>query len=157
MNLQLQKFDDRAIEQRKAERRATSFSTLHGALFLNRRRRFRRDDDHVNSYMDWHGHIPLAATLLIILLCFADAFLTTVLLEKGAVEMNKFMEWLIRKDIHTFTIVKMAITGTALVILVMHYNFTIYKYIAVKYVMYMLVPAYLLLILHELNMLSNIF
>jgi len=100
--------------------------------------------------------MPLATTLLIILLCCADAFLTTVLLSKGAIELNIFMNWLIQKDIHVFTIVKMAITGTALLVLVMHYNFMIYRYIAVKYVMIALVPAYLLLILHELNMLANI-
>ncbi len=156
MGMQLQKIDGRAIEHRNVDRRSHSLATLHGALFLNRRRCFRRDEDHVNSYKDWHGHIPLIATLLIILLCFADAFLTTMLLGKGAVEMNLLMDWLIRKDIHIFTIAKMAITGTALVVLVMHYNFMIYRYIAVKYVMYALVPAYTLLILHELNMLANI-
>ena len=100
--------------------------------------------------------MPLAATLLIILLCVIDAFLTTILLSEGAVEMNIFMDWLIKKDIHAFTIVKMGLTGTALVVLVMHYNFMIYRYIAVKYVMYALVPAYSLLILHELRMLANI-
>ncbi|MGB5473627.1 MAG: DUF5658 family protein [Gammaproteobacteria bacterium] len=155
MNPGQQKFDSRAIEQRDSNRRNPSLSTLQGALFLNRRRLFRRGEDHVNSYKDWHGHLPLAATLLIILLCFADAFLTTVLLDKGAVEMNVFMNWLIQKDIHAFTIVKMALTGTALLVLVFHYNFMIYRYIAVKYVMFALVPAYMLLILHELNMLAN--
>jgi hypothetical protein len=156
MSLQPQNFDGRAIEQRKVDRRKPSLSTLHGAMFLTRRRRFRRDEDDVNSYKDWHGHMPLATTLLIILLCCADAFLTTVLLSKGAIELNLFMDWLIQKDIHVFTIVKIAITGTALLVLVMHYNFMIYRYIPVKYVMIALVPAYLLLILHELNMLANI-
>ncbi len=156
MSLVPQTFDSRAVEQRKQDRRNPSMSTLHGAMFLNRRREFRRTKDDVNSYKDWHGHLPLATTLLIILLCFVDAFLTTVLLSEGAVEMNVFMDWLIQKDIHAFTIVKMALTGCALVVLVMHYNFMIYKYIAVKYVMYALVPAYSLLILHELNMLASI-
>ena len=156
MTPQPQNIDSRAIEQRNIERRYPSLSTLHGALFVNRRRQFRRDGDHVNSYLDWHGRVPLATTLLIILLCFADAFLTTVLLSKGAVEMNVLMDWLIQKDIQLFAIAKMAITGTALLVLVMHYNFMIYRYIAVRYVMFALVPAYSLLILHELNMLANI-
>jgi hypothetical protein len=47
----------------------------------------------------------------------------------------------------------MSITGVALVILVMHLNFTIYRIIAVRYLMYALVPAYALLIAHELRML----
>jgi hypothetical protein len=156
MKPELQKIDDNGIEQRRQCRRNPSLSTLHGALFLNRRRHFRRAGDHVNSYRDWHGHMPLVATLLIILLCFVDAFLTTILLSEGAVEVNIFMDWLIQKDIHTFTIVKMTLTGIALVVLVMHYNFRIYRYISVKYVIYALVPAYSLLILHELNMLANV-
>lgn len=156
MKDQIQNIDARAIEQRRYERRNHSWATLHGSLFVNRRRQFRRDDDHINAYQDWHGHIPLAATILIILLCVVDAFFTTILLSEGAVEMNIFMDWLIRKNFHAFTIVKMSITGLALVVLVMHYNFRIYRWIAVKYVILALVPAYSLLILHELRMLASI-
>lgn len=143
-------------EQRLNDRRRLSLETLYGALFKSRRRHARRDDDRINTYLDWHGHLPLLATVVIILLCFADAFLTTVLLSKGAVEVNILMDWLIQKDLQTFTIVKMAVTGVALIVLVMHYNFLIYRYIAVRYVMYALIPLYSLLILHELNMLSSI-
>ena len=47
----------------------------------------------------------------------------------------------------------MSITGVALVVLVLHLNFTIYRIIAVRYLMYALVPLYSLLIAHELQML----
>ena len=143
-------------ELRVAERRQLSPATLYGALFRSRRRHARRTDDRINTYLDWHGHLPLIATILIILLCFADAFLTTILLSKGAVELNILMDWLIRKDLQTFTIVKMAVTGVALVVLVMHYNFMIYRYIAVRYIIYALVPLYGLLIVHELRLLAII-
>jgi hypothetical protein len=143
-------------EQRSTERRKTSWATFHGTLFKTRRKHARRSGDHVNSYLDWHGNKPLIATLLIILLCFSDAFLTTVLLSKGAVEVNILMAWLIQKDIHIFTVVKMAVTGIALLILVMHFNFRIYKYISVKYLMYFLIPVYVVLIMHELTMLASI-
>ncbi|MEZ5540477.1 MAG: DUF5658 family protein [Pseudomonadota bacterium] len=156
MTLEAQELNGRAVEQRSSERRSASFATLRGALFLHRRRNFRRTNDHVNAYQDWHGHLPLAAALLILMLCTVDAFLTTVLLNEGAVEMNVFMNWLLQQNIHAFTIVKMALTGIALLILVMHYNFMIYRYIAVKYVIFTLVPAYGLLIAHELNMLASI-
>ena len=142
--------------QRAADRRRPSLFTFYGALFLNRRRNPRRDGDQFDSYVDWYGPLPLTATVIIILLCFADAFLTSVLISKGAVELNILMDWLIQRDIHTFTIVKMAVTGTALVVLVMHFNFRIYKFIAVRFVLYALVPVYSLLIYHELGMLSNI-
>ncbi|NNJ94822.1 MAG: hypothetical protein HKP57_08780 [Halobacteria archaeon] len=143
-------------EQRLTERRSTSLSTIHGTLFRNRRRVSRRDGDHLDSYVDWYGHLPLAATVSIILLCFADAFLTTVLISAGAVELNILMDWLIQRNIQLFAVVKMAVTGVALVVLVMHFNFRIYRFIAVRYILYALVPAYSLLIYHELSMLASI-
>ncbi|MBT8122508.1 MAG: hypothetical protein KJO10_08255, partial [Gammaproteobacteria bacterium] len=103
-----------------------------------------------------YGIMPLAATVTIILLCFADAFLTTVLISKGAVELNILMDWLIQRNIHMFAVVKMSVTGIALVILVMHHNFRIYRYLAVRYVLYAIVPVYAVLIYHELTMLANI-
>lgn len=145
-----------SAEQRQQDRRQTSFHTLLGSLRHYRRRHLRRDDDQQNSYTDWYGHWPFAATLIIILLCFADAFLTIVLLSKGAVELNGLMDWLIQKDTYIFTVVKMSMTGAALIVLVMHFNFRIYKYVAVRYLIYALVPLYSLLIFHELTMLANL-
>jgi len=153
VNLITEKSHRSAVEQRRAERRHTTLQTLFGALFYQRRRMSRRTGDHFNSYVDWYGHWPLAATFTIILLCFTDAFLTIVLLSKGAVELNVLMDWLIQHDVQTFAVVKMSMTGTALVILVLHLNFTIYRFIAVRYLMYALVPLYSLLIAHELRML----
>ena len=77
-------------------------------------------------------------------------------MSKGAVELNILMDWLIQHDVHTFAVVKMAVTGTALVVLVMHFNFRIYRFIAVRYLIYALVPMYSLLIAHEINMLANL-
>ncbi len=156
MELEPKTIDDRAIEQRDLDRRKPSLKTLWGALTSHRRRNSRRENDHINSYTDWYGHWPLAATFTIILLCFADAFLTTVLLSKGAVELNGLMDYLIQRDIHLFTVVKMSVTGAALIILVLHFNFRVYKYISVRYLVYGLVPLYSLLIFHELTMLANI-
>jgi hypothetical protein len=79
-----------------------------------------------------------------------------VLLSKGAVELNGLMDYLIQKDIQLFAVVKMSVTGVALIVLVLHFNFRIYKYIAVRYLIYGLVPLYSLLIFHELTMLAAI-
>ncbi|MEN8133885.1 MAG: DUF5658 family protein, partial [Pseudomonadota bacterium] len=95
MEPRAQKTDDRAIEQRDIERRKTSINTMLGALFKQRRRTNRRDGDLVNSYTDWYDHWPLIATVLILLLCSIDAFLTLILLSHGAVELNVLMDWLI--------------------------------------------------------------
>ena len=156
MSLQPESTDDKNADQRLLDRRQPSLKTLLGSLTLSRRRESRREDDHIDSYTDWYGHWPFAATLTIILLCFADAFLTIVLLSKGAVELNTLMDWFIQKDTYMFAVVKMSMTGVALIVLVMHFNFRIYKYIAVRYLIYALVPLYSLLIFHELTMLANL-
>ena len=156
MNPQPESTDEEENDQRQLDRRQPSLKTLLGSLRHSRRRESRREDDHLDSYTDWYGHWPFAATFIIILLCFADAFLTIVLISKGAVELNTLMDWLIQKDTHLFAVVKMSMTGAALVVLVMHFNFRIYKYIAVRYLIYALVPLYSLLIFHELTMLANL-
>lgn len=156
MKCQPETIDDRGVEQRNQERRKPSLKTLQGALTQHRRRNPRRENDHINSYTDWYGHWLLAATFTIIMLCFVDALLTMILLSKGAVELNWLMDYLIQKNIQLFAVVKMSVTGVGLIILVLHFNFRIYKYIAVRYLVYGLVPLYSLLIFHELNMLAKL-
>ena len=156
MSLQPESTDDKNAGQRLLDRRQPSLKTLLGSLTHSRRRDSRREDDHIDSYTDWYGHWPFAAALIIILLCFADAFLTIVLLSKGAVELNTLMDWFIQKDTYMFAVVKMSMTGVALIVLVMHFNFRIYKYIAVRYLIYALVPLYSLLIFPELRMLATL-
>jgi hypothetical protein len=148
--------DDRAIENRRDDRRRYTWRTLSGTLFVSRRRNPRREEDLLNSYIDWYGPWPLIATVLIIMMCCLDAFFTLLLISNGAVEMNFFMDWLIKRDIQTFAVVKMAVTSLALVILVMHFNFRIYRVIAVRYLMYALVPVYMALIAHEINLLQQV-
>ena len=148
--------DDRAIEHRRDDRRRYTWRTLFGTLFVHRRRTPRREDDMFNSYVDWYGPWPLVATVMITMMCCLDAFFTLILISNGAVEMNIFMDWLIQRDIQTFAVVKMAVTSLALVILVMHFNFRIYRVIAVRYLMYALVPVYMALIAHEINLLQQV-
>ena len=155
MKPQIEENSDQQPE-RGTDRRNHSLSTLHGALFKYRRRESRREGEHIDSYVDWYGHWTLIAIITVILLCCTDAFLTIVLLDNGAVEMNILMDWLIQRDIRSFAVVKMGVTGLALLVLVMHLNFRVYKVIAVRYLIFALVPMYSLLIAHELNMLSQL-
>jgi hypothetical protein len=148
--------DDRAIERRRQDRRSFSLRAMFGALFTLRRRRSRRKDDRLNSYTDWYEPWPLVASLVIILLSSLDAFLTLILLNHGAVELNILMDWLIRMDIRTFAAVKLALTGLALIVLVLHFNFHIYRVLPVRYLMYALMPLYALLIAHELSLLGEL-
>jgi hypothetical protein len=156
MKLIPQAIDERAIEKRRDDRRRFTGRTLFGTLFVRRRRTPRREEDQLNSYVDWYGPWPLIATVLIILMCCLDAFFTLILVSHGAVEMNILMDWLIQRDIQTFAVVKMAVTSLALVVLVMHFNFRIYRFIAVRYLIYALVPAYMALIAHQINLLQQV-
>ncbi|MGB7931507.1 MAG: DUF5658 family protein [Gammaproteobacteria bacterium] len=147
--------DDTIVERRRQERRRFSLRSLFGALFTLRRRRSRRNDDHLNTYIDWYEPWPLVASLVIILLSSLDAFLTLILLNHGAVEVNILMDWLIKTDIRTFAAVKLAVTGLALIVLVLHFNFRVYRVLPVRYVMYALMPLYAILIAHEISLLGN--
>ena len=157
MKSQIEQGNEQEQQARGDERRKHSLWTLHGALFKSRRHGSRRAGEHINNYVDVYGHWTLIATITIILLCCTDAFLTIVLLSNGAVEMNVLMDWLIQRDIRSFAVVKIGVTSLALIVLVMHLNFRIYKIIAVRYLIFALVPMYSLLIAHELNMLSQLY
>ena len=121
-----------------------------------RRRQARRETDKINSYIDWYEPGPLIASVLIILLSSLDAFLTLVLLKHGAVELNVLMGWLIQMDIRTFAAVKLGVTSLALVVLVLHFNFYIYRVLPVRYLIYALMPLYAFLIAHEINILGEL-
>jgi hypothetical protein len=148
--------DGTTLERRHQDRRRFSLRSLFGALFTLRRRQSRRKDDQLNTYLDWYEPWPLVASVVIILLSSLDAFLTLILLNHGAVELNILMDWLIKMDIRTFAAVKLAITGLALVILVLHFNFQIYKVLPVRYLMYALMPLYAFLIAHEIILLGEL-
>jgi Domain of unknown function (DUF5658) len=148
--------DDTIVERRCQERRRFSMRSLFGAMFTLRRRRSRRNDDHLDTYIDWYEPWPLVASLVIILLSSLDAFLTLILLNHGATELNILMDWLIKTDIRTFAAVKLAVTGLALVVLVLHVNFRVYRVLPVRYVMYALMPLYAILIAHEIILLDNL-
>jgi hypothetical protein len=148
--------DDKSVERRIQNRRQFSLRSLSGALFTLRRRHARREGDKTNSYIDWYGPWPLIASVLIILLSGLDAFLTLILLNHGAIELNVLMDWLIKMDIRTFAAVKLAVTGLALVVLVLHFNFHIYRVLPVRYLIYALMPLYAFLIAHEIHLLGQL-
>lgn len=148
--------EDSSVERRFQDRRHFSLRSLSGAIFTLRRRKGRRETDKINSYIDWYEPGPLIASVLIILLSSLDAFLTLILLKHGAVELNVLMDWLIQMDIRTFAAVKLGVTSLALVVLVLHFNFYIYRVLPVRYLVYALMPLYALLIAHEINVLGQL-
>ncbi len=69
------------------------------------RRRGALDDSRFHS-LDWHSAHLLAVAIGILLLSVADAFLTLVLLQAGAAEMNPIMALLVYRSVAAFAALK---------------------------------------------------
>ncbi len=117
-----------------------------------RRRHHRREGDsgHPALPLDWHQPHLLFITLAILVLCFADAHNTLQLLRKGAVEINHFMNILIREGEGLFMTVKLALTAVCLIILVSYHHITLFNLIRIRHVIYSIFAMYAGLIGYEL-------
>ena len=154
-------------ERRKSEdRRARcwkrglfNFRRLHG-----RRHQLRRATDHqivrggqlAGYYVDRYEPTLLYLVVATLVLCSLDAFFTLELLKLGAVEANKVMDYLIRKDIMWFVAGKFALTSLGLIFLVSHYKFHLWGNVRVIHMLHGLFIAYLCLIGYELLLLIHI-
>lgn len=117
-----------------------------------RRRQHRRESDLYNPALtlDWHHPHLLYITLGTLFLCFADAHNTLQLLWEGAVEVNGFMDTLIRKSPTLFIEVKLALTAVCLVILVSYHHITLLNRVRIRYMLYSVFSIYVGLIGYEL-------
>ena len=136
-------------------RHLTFWSVLYGG-FRARRRQVRRMSDHALPVLDWHESHLLAIAIGILLLSFADAFLTLNLLFLGAEEANPLMAALLYHDIAMFTAVKMALTGGGVVLLVALSRLRLFGRIKVVQALYMTLAVYVVLVLYELSMFASL-
>lgn len=136
-------------------RRLTLWSVLYGG-FRPRRREMRRIDDTSVPVVDWHESHLLAVSILILLLCCADAFLTLNLIVLGAQEANPLMARLIKFDVTTFTVVKMLLTGTGVLVLVLLARYRVFGRFRVAKGLYGVLIGYLALVLYELTLLVHL-
>jgi hypothetical protein len=89
------------------------------------------------------------------LLCAADAFLTAILLLRGAEEMNPFMAVLVYRSIATFAASKMALTGISIVMMVFLARYRFMRIFRVEFVLYAVLAVYAWLIGYEIWMLKG--
>ena len=101
-------------------------------ILLGRRRSIRRKADRkTHIYIDLYGHYLLLLLLLIILLSVFDAYFTIFHVEKGAREINPFMNFLMGYgNIYFFTI-KYALTALGLILLCIYQTLPIARTIIV--------------------------
>ena len=116
----------------------------------------RRMTDHSLPMVDWHESHLLAIAICIVLLSFADAFLTLNLLLLGAEEANPFMATLVYHDLAVFIGVKMALTGAGVVLLVALSRMRLFGRLKVVQALYATLVIYVVLVLYELMLFARL-
>jgi len=137
-----------------AERRRHTLRALLQGSFRPRRRGPRRANEHALAAVDWHHPQWLAIAMLIVMCCCADAFLTLVLLERGAHEANPFMAPLLGGPTLSFALVKIGATAAGVVLLTQLARLRAFGWVPVGALLYSVLALYTLLIAYELKLLS---
>ena len=106
------------VERRRGgdRRRLTVRSFLQGGFTPRRRGGRRAGEQHLP--IDWHEPYLLFLSLTILLLSFADAFITLTLIMGGAREANPLLAYILRDHPEWFATVKMGLTGAGVLMLV---------------------------------------
>jgi hypothetical protein len=128
---------------------------FYGSFNPRRRAPSRRLNDTRFHSPDWHSPHLLAIAISISLLSMVDAFLTVVLLQGGAKEINPIMAVLIYKNIAIFAAMKMAMTGVSVVFMVVLARYRFMRLVRVEWALYAVLAAYVTLISYEFSMLEG--
>ncbi|MBS0375029.1 MAG: hypothetical protein JSR73_10645 [Proteobacteria bacterium] len=147
-------FDGERRQSSRDRRKRLVFSLFYGGL-KPRRRAGRRASDHHQPIVDWHGPGLLASSVLVLILCSLDAFLTLWLMTVGAVEANPLMAPLVAGDAQRFAITKLAMTGAGILTCVALANFRVFRLIRVATLVHTILVAYLVLVGYELALLAQ--
>lgn len=134
-------------------RRHTLRALLQGSL-TPRRRGPRRANEHAVAAVDWHHPQWLAIAMLIVVFCSADAFLTLLLMERGAREVNPFMAPLVNGSSLRFALVKIGATASGVVLLTQLARLRAFGRLPVGALLYSVLALYALLIAYELKLLN---
>jgi len=145
-------------EQRRLSdrRQRVLWSVAYGSFNARRRRPPRRQNDARYHSLDWHSAHLLAVSIGILLLCVGDAVLTLTLMSYGAIEVNPVMAMLVHGSPMVFTALKMAMTGTSVMLLVFLARYRFMRFVKVELILYGALAGYLILIGHEFGMLQDI-
>lgn len=133
----------------RTDRRYGATKPISFYTFRGRRRESRRTDECHNYYVDRYNRRYLVMIVAILILCFLDAYLTLLLLQVGAIELNPFMLYFIKKDIVLSMVVKYLMTASALVIILVHKNFKVFGGLKVRNLIYVILAMYSGLVLFE--------
>jgi hypothetical protein len=93
--------------------------------------------------------------VVLLLLSVADAFLTVTLIAGGAVETNPLLAFVLNEHPRAFAVVKMALTGAGVVLLVTIARTRIFQLISGRAFLQGLVAAYCALVAYEAWLVST--
>ena len=139
-----------------AERRLSILGALWQSSIVRRRLSPRRGTDRHPIMTDWFQPQWLATAILILILSSADAVLTLELVSRGAVEINAFMEPLVRGSGHSFALWKLGLTSMGVIFLTMAARLRVFGGIAVGSILYLVLCGYLVLVGYEITLLRSI-
>ena len=145
------------IERRHGpDRRTHIFRALLVGSFRPRRRGPRRSGEAGFACSDWYHSQWLVVSVLILLLCVADALLTLTLLAHGALEVNPLMAWLLASDPVVFAAIKLGLTTAGVVFLTAASRMRAFGNLPVGAILYAVLIGYGVLVGYELSMLQNL-
>lgn len=147
--------DDERRGARPDRRRDVWRALLVGSL-RPRRLGPRRRHDRGLAIVDWHHPQWFALAFLILLLCVADAFLTLVLLQHGAEEINPFMVPLVTGSGREFVFWKMLLTGSGVVVLTLLARVRSFRLLPTGAILYVVAIIYVVLVGYELWLLDHL-
>jgi hypothetical protein len=142
--------------RRGAERRRHTLRALLQGSFRPRRRGPRRANEHALAAVDWHHPQWLAIAMLIVMCCCGDAFLTLLLVERGAHEANPLMAPLVVGPTLRFALIKIAATASGVVLLTQLARLRAFGGVPVGALLYSVLVLYALLIAYELKLLNTL-
>jgi hypothetical protein len=139
----------------REERRSQTLRSLASGSFKRRRYGPRRVVDASIAVTDWYAPQWLAAALLILILCVADALITLTLLGHGAHEANPLMDTIVHGDGRRFIAFKFGLTSTGVVLLILLARVRAFGWLPVSVLLYGVLAAYLCLVGYELSLLRH--
>ncbi len=138
------------------DRRSTLpfFCLFHLGIKPGRRVSERRSNWNKLNYVDFYpSHLMLCIITILMLSC-VDAHLTLNILSRGGEELNWFMLATLNESVEKFVGVKMALTGLAVIMLVIHHNVQYLWKFRVRHMLYLTLAGYFWLIGYEVMLLS---
>lgn len=138
------------------DRRRLGWRTFLFALMQGRRRGPRRQrEKHDPHYIDiYEDHHLLLWTCGIIAFCSIDALLTLEILDRGGMEINPVMAFLLGISVPAFFYVKYLGTASAVIFILFHVNFRVFG-IPVRNVLPLMFCCYAGLVGYESLLLST--